>query len=171
MDAGVTPSLRITAEDLAAAASLPTAGQGIGNPGFGMGAVNPESQIPTPSRRSSPWLSPIPLDAPRRVNRLAIASLIVAVLGIPLFGLLTGVVAIVLGSIALGAIHQARGRGTALALTAVLLGVADVVGWAIFLALVLGHPPTGLELTDFDPDPAALENLPPRLNRASARTC
>ena len=66
------------------------------------------------------------------MNSLAVASLVVAVLGIPLFGVLTGVVAIVLGSIAIGAIEKAREKGTGLALAGVLLGIADVIGWVVF---------------------------------------
>ena len=31
---------------------------------------------------------------------------------------------------------------------------------------MLGHPARGVDLTDFDPDPAALENVQPQINRA-----
>jgi hypothetical protein len=143
--ADAEPALRISDGDLAAATPLAAA-------------------------RRGPYVAATLADfvhdsGPRRFNRLAIAAFLTALAGIPLFGLLTGLVATVLGSIALGAIRQTRQRGIVLALTSVFLGIGDVVGWLIFLTLVFAHPGTGLHLSEFDPDPAALENLPPHINR------
>jgi S1-C subfamily serine protease len=114
-----------------------------------------------------PGLSPIVPEIPsRRLSRLALAAFIVALAGIPLFGVLTGLVAIVLGSLALGGIHQTQQRGTGLALTAVLLGLADMIGWVVFLGMMFSGSESRLAQLDFEPDAAALENLPPRIARA-----
>ena len=67
--------------------------------------------------------------APSGVNGLAIASFVCALAGIPLFGIITGLVAVVLAVIALGAIRTTSQRGLGLALSGLLLGLADVVGW------------------------------------------
>lgn len=101
-----------------------------------------------------------------RTNRLAIASLVLAVAGIPLFGLLTGLVAIVLGSLALGAIRTTRQRGTGLAVVGVILGMGDMIGWMIFLAVTLSQPHRALDIDNFEPDVAAFENLVPHIRRA-----
>ncbi len=137
------PSMRITADDLSRA-------------------------VPLPSGRAPPAvLPPIPLrPAKSGTSGLAVAALVVAIAGIPLFGLITGLVAIILGSLALGHIRQSRQTGTVLALAGVLLGVADMAGWLIFLSVVLSRPGPSLELVDFEPDTAALDSLDPRIGRA-----
>ncbi len=147
LGAGSAPALQVTADELAAVEPLPAARAGFSLPAAAMAGFADDF-------------------APRRFNRLAVASLVTALLGIPFFGAVTGLVATVLGSIALGTIRQTRQRGLALALAGVFLGIADVVGWAIFLSLVLGRPPAGVQLSDFEPDPSAMENLPPHINRA-----
>ena len=80
-----------------------------------------------------------PADSPRRTNGWAIASLVTALLGIPMFGIITGIVATVLGSIAIGGIQQTRQKGTWLALVGIFLGLLDVVGWIVFLALAFAR--------------------------------
>ncbi len=143
---GTEPALRISEGDLAAA-------------------------VPLPAARRGPYVASAMPDVaqdlgPRPFNRLAVAAFLTALAGIPLFGALTGLVATILGSVALGSIRQTRQRGVGLALASVFLGIADVVGWVVFLTLVLSHPTDGLRLSDFEPDPTALENLPPPINRA-----
>jgi hypothetical protein len=144
-DAG--PALRVTAEELATAQPLPAPRRGYSLAAVAIGGAADDF-------------------LPRRFNRLAIVAFITALAGIPLFGVVTGLVAIVLGSIALGAIHQSRQRGMVLALVGVLLGIADVVGWAAFLSVTLSRPQTCLELADLEPDASAMDNLPPHINRA-----
>lgn len=90
-----------------------------------------------------------------------------AFFGFPILGLLTGFTAILLGSLALGAIGRARLRGTVLAAGGVLLGLGDMVGWLVALALLYGGtmaPRHGL--TEFRADLTALDNLAPAINRA-----
>jgi hypothetical protein len=137
------PVLTISADDLEQAPALP---------------------LPT-GRRAGPVL-PSAAPAAGGVNRLAVASLVCAFLGIPFFGPLTGLVAIGLGSWALGTLAGTRQRGTGLAVAGVLLGLGDIVGWVVFLALVLGRPGQAVRIDRFTPDLAALEDLPPTLRRA-----
>jgi hypothetical protein len=105
---------------------------------------------------------------PRRWSGAAIAALIVGLAGIPLFGLLTGLIAILLGSLALGGIHHTRRRGTGLAVTGILLGLADMVGWIIFLSFFLGSGGhLAVSLSEFEPDADALNHMPPAIARAA----
>jgi S1-C subfamily serine protease len=106
-----------------------------------------------------------PLATPR-TSRLAIAALICAIAGIPLFGVLTGLVAILLGSLALGALRQTRQKGTGFALTGILLGLADVVVWLVFLSVALSRHGPDLRLEHLRPDLTALRNLDPTIYRA-----
>ena len=139
------PLLKITTEDVARAVPLPPA-----RPLAVAAAI------------------PLPLYRPARsgTSGLAIASLVVAVLGIALFGVITGLVAIALGSIALGSIRNAQQRGTGLAVCGILLGMADVVGWLVFLSFMLSGGGPNITLDDLEPDAGALENLAPHISRA-----
>tara|TARA_R110002072_G_scaffold13481_1_gene56734 strand:+ start:198385 stop:199686 length:1302 start_codon:yes stop_codon:yes gene_type:complete len=103
-----------------------------------------------------------------RWNRLAIVSFVVAILGIPLFGIVTGLVAVVLGGLALVGKHSLKRRGAGLAAGGILLGIADFAGWSIVLFQMGGAPGVGLalDIDEFEPDPVALEALPDHLNRA-----
>ena len=98
-------------------------------------------------------------------NRLGVSSLVVAVLGIPLFGVITGLVAIVMGSIAIS-YREKFARGTTFAVCGLLLGLADVVGWLIFLSVMLNRGGPPLNIANFEPDPAALESVAPHIRRA-----
>ncbi len=103
--------------------------------------------------------------SPRRWNRLSIAALIVSIVGIPLFGLVTGLVGILLGCLAI-ARHSRSHRGVGVAVAGILLGVADVAGWVIGLVLFFQQPGVAIRIDDFEPDPAALKQLPPHILRA-----
>jgi len=104
------------------------------------------------------------------VNGMAIASFICALAGIPLFGIITGLVAVVLAVIALGAIRSTSQRGLGLALSGLLIGLADVVGWIFLLAVMLPwagndlHP--DLHFTEMPPDLSVIRDLEPALQRA-----
>ena len=135
--------LHISPEDLARAEPLPVRQVGPGMPTVAM-----------------PWPT-----APR-VNGLAIASLVCAIAGIPIFGLITGLVAILLASLAFGAIREKHQKGTSLAVVGLLLGLADVVGWLVLLWVFIFKPEKHLRIEDFLPDPAAFNNLDPTIRRA-----
>jgi S1-C subfamily serine protease len=124
--------------------------------------------VPLPSRRALPSSCFVaPPEAPRtRTSRMALAALIVALLGIPIFGAITGLVAVILGSLAIGAIHHTRQRGTWMAVTGVLLGLADVVGWLIFLGVAFSRPEALVNIGEFEPDLESIEHLSPRIARA-----
>jgi S1-C subfamily serine protease len=128
-----------------------------------------ERAAPLPPRRiavvpaaSAPTLQ----RSPRGINRMAIAALIVAIAGIPLFGVLTGAVAVILGALALGAIHQTQQRGMPLAIGGLILGIADVVGWVLFLTFLLNQPQQNVDLTDLKLDMSTLQGLDPQINQA-----
>jgi hypothetical protein len=144
------PVLTITTEELLRAQPIPT---------------RPIPQGLNPTTRSLP-----PAPAVSGTNRLAIASLICAVVGIPLFGLVTGLVAIGLGVAALGSIRQTAQKGLTLALSGVLLGLADVVGWLVLLWVVLGgvgvDRHADVTFSELPPDLAATADLAPELARA-----
>jgi hypothetical protein len=108
-------------------------------------------------------------DAPKtsRWSRLAIAAMIVGLAGIPLFGIVTGFVAILLGSLALGGIHHTRQRGTGLAVTGIVVGLADMVGWIILLYVVYGSGVhLAISLDEFEPDLDALNHMAPAIARS-----
>ena len=105
-------------------------------------------------------------DRPREWNGVAIAALVVAVAGIPLFGLVTGVVAVILGCIALARKSRSSQRGAGLAIGGIVLGVGDVAGWILGLTLYLAPHADPVDLAEFEPDLETLENLPPAIQRA-----
>lgn len=93
-------------------------------------------------------------------------AFVIALLGIPLFGLVTGLVAITLGCIAL-VLHTPNRRGMALAVAAVVIGLVDVIGWSAGLYYVAGGSGrVSVSLDDFKVDPESLEQLPEHLSRA-----
>lgn len=131
------------------------------------------SAVPLAARRvvpagSVPGASPGPAPpAQPRVSRLAIASFITAIAGIPLFGFVTGAVAVVLAAIALGGLRTNGRKGLGWALSGLLIGLADVVGWLVLMSFVLSNTNTvGLvDLGDAEPD-FAVEDMAPKIQRA-----
>jgi Prokaryotic RING finger family 1/Domain of unknown function (DUF4190) len=114
------PVLTISQLDIDNAVPLPTAGPRIRYATAGVPAM-------TAAQQSSG----------RRTSRLAIASLVCAFAGIPFFGPVTGLAAIVLAVSALVMIRGTQLRGIGLAFSGLLLGMVDIVGWMIFLSVML----------------------------------
>ncbi len=79
---------------------------------------------------------------------------------------MTGAVAILLGCLALSRVQAAKQRGIVLSSAAILLGLADVVVWIILLTRINSPESLPMDLADLQADPAALEGMPPHLNRA-----
>jgi hypothetical protein len=104
--------------------------------------------------------------AGRGVNKLAIASLVCGLAGIPLFGLLTGIVAALLGAFALASIRTSGERGLGLALCGLLLGVVDLTGWIILLGVLFFRPHPDLRFAELPPDISIIKDLEPGLQRA-----
>jgi S1-C subfamily serine protease len=99
-------------------------------------------------------------------NGVAVASFVTAVAGIPLFGLVTGLVAIVLGCAALLRQNRRAMRGTEFAVAGIALGAADVAGWMIAIAFLFPFDVGAREMADFEPEAAALDNLDLPIQRA-----
>ena len=105
-------------------------------------------------------------DPKKRWNRTAVWAFVIALLGIPLFGLITGLVAIIVGCIAL-VVQTSERRGLWMGVAGILVGLFDVVGWAVGLHYYLGQNHTFVSLQEFAaPDLASIEELPEHLNRA-----
>jgi S1-C subfamily serine protease len=140
-----------------------------------------------PSRPYAPGSQrvPAPPSSGRR-SRLAVVALVLAVINAALlglfalmyrhaeknilllemlFGLINGLVAILLGGIAIGSIRHHRHKGNAQALTGLLVGLASMITWVVLSAWVLGGQPAS-QLMNFRADPSALEGLDPPINRA-----
>ena len=83
------------------------------------------------------------------------------------FGVVTGLVAILLGSLALGGIHHTRNAARGLAVTGILLGLADTVGWMFCSSFIYGgggH--LTISLDEFEPDADALNHMAPAIARS-----
>lgn len=146
---GRQAEIRITASEIDGAVPLPKPVRaGIGN-------VSPISYSPRPG-----------VATPGTLNRLAVASAVVAFAGIVLAGFVTGIVAVVMAAFALGQIQKSGQRGTAWGIVGVVLGLADAVGWIVLIAVVFSSDMRGVSLDDFEMDPAGLENMEPRIARA-----
>lgn len=101
----------------------------------------------------------------RRWNRASIWAMVVALLGIPLFGIITGLIAILIGCIAL-VIHRENRRGMGLAVAAMVLGLLDVVGWSIGLSSYFGTPRAAVSMSELAIDASSLDDLPEYIARA-----
>jgi S1-C subfamily serine protease len=142
-DPAAAPALTITLEDLAAAEPLPTRSAIDSNNPHGLGFSEPVER----------W------------NRAGVWAFVISLVGIPLFGLITGLVAMVVGCVALAG-HARNNRGLALAVAAIVIGLAEVVGWAIGLSYYLGMPQGMVALEQFTIDPESLNEIPDRIARA-----
>jgi S1-C subfamily serine protease len=135
--------LTITREELAAAEPLPS------RPASASGDAGESG-----GKRSGP-----------RWNRVAVAAFILALIGIPLFGLVTGLIAMVVGCIALTG-HSYGRKGVALAVAAIVIGLFEVIGWAAGLYAYMGASHMMVSLDQLTIDPESLNALPERIARA-----
>jgi hypothetical protein len=101
----------------------------------------------------------------KKWNRVSLWAFAIALLGIPLFGLITGLIAVLFACIALVTHHENR-RGFGLAVVAMLIGLLDVVGWAVAMSHYWGTAMTAVSLAEMTIDPASLNELPDYLARA-----
>lgn len=105
-----------------------------------------------------------------RVSRMAVASLCCAVAGIAMFGLITGLVAVVLAILALGEISRTRRTGKWMAYSGMFVGLGAAGLWVFFLMHILDfggvHHSGGPRATDFKLDPAHLDAMPATISRA-----
>ena len=101
----------------------------------------------------------------KKWNRASVWAFVFALLGIPLFGIITGFIAIVIACIALVTHHENR-RGMGLAVAAMLIGLIDVVGWAAALSTYWGSSGTAVSMAEMALDPDSLDGLPEYIARA-----
>lgn len=105
-----------------------------------------------------------------RVHPLALTAFILSLAGIPLVGLLTGPIAMILAGIALGQLAEnqlLRGRGIAVA--ALVIGLGDIVLWVVMLGFVVPRMnlPAGRAIEQsFVPSSANVEMAPAPIRRA-----
>ena len=106
---------------------------------------------------------------PKPLNRLAVASFLTGLAGTVCVGIITGVVAIALGVLAVARLRTSRERGIGFAAMGVVLGVFDVLLWGAALVMWLSPGPGGAPADsndDLEVDLAALTQLDPPLRRA-----
>jgi S1-C subfamily serine protease len=73
----------------------------------------------------------------RRLHPLALAAFILSLLGIPLVGVVTGAVAMILAGVALGQVSaNPLFKGGKLAVAGLIIGFADVILWVILLGFI-----------------------------------
>ncbi|MCO6044119.1 S1C family serine protease [Aeoliella sp. ICT_H6.2] len=101
----------------------------------------------------------------KRWNKGSIWAFVISLIGIPLFGIVTGLVAILVACIALVG-HRHNQRGLALGVLAIVIGMADVVGWAVGMSYYVGSSQTMVSLQDMAIDLESLDDLPDHLARA-----
>jgi hypothetical protein len=113
------PIIRITPEDVAAAPGTPA----------GLGSVR------------TPWAPPDPPRLRSSSSHLATVSVVLAVLGVCLAGLVVGPFAILLGTVALVVDdgHDSDGA-VGRAMIGIALGFLEMVAWAVGLWIILGLP-------------------------------
>jgi S1-C subfamily serine protease len=98
-------------------------------------------------------------------NRTSVGAFILSLIGIPLFGIITGLLAIVVACIGLAG-HTRGQRGVVLGVAAIIIGLGEVIGWAFGLSYYLGTSQTMVAIEQFAIDPESLQELPDRIGRA-----
>lgn len=104
------------------------------------------------------------------IHPLALAAFVLSLVGIPLVGLVTGAIAVLLAGTALSQItsHPVY-RGRRLALAGMVIGMIDIVGWVLVLSLVLTRPymPISSQMARPEfPSPAYLAGSPDHIRQA-----
>ncbi len=116
---------------------------------------------------------PAPADPSSRAMRLhplALTAFILSLAGIPIVGLVTGAIAMILAGIALGQLAEnqlLRGRG--LAVAALAIGLGDIVLWVVMLGFVVPRMnlPAGRAIEQsFVPSSTNVELAPSHIRRA-----
>lgn len=106
---------------------------------------------------------------PVRKSGLALAAFIVGVLSIPGFGIVTGPLAIILGTVAILSLKPQQ-KGVYFAASSIVLGLGSFIGWTLFLFQGLptlgGGGQVAISLEDMEVDPDDLEGVSPEIERA-----
>lgn len=77
-------------------------------------------------------------DEPKK-NGMAIAGFVCSLVGLFLFGFITGVLAIIFSAIGLGKIKKdpSKWEGKGMAIAGLIIGIVDIIAWVLILALLL----------------------------------
>lgn len=101
------------------------------------------SQVPPPPQQQPmPPQQPMYGQPPMQGQKkgLAIASLVVSLVGLLCFGVILGPLAIIFGAIALSKAnsepHMYGGKGMAVA--GLIIGIVDIIGWVIYMFIRFG---------------------------------
>jgi S1-C subfamily serine protease len=122
--------------------------------------------VPLPSRTTTTAVDSTHSEPKKsRWNRTAVSAFVLALVGIPLFGLVTGLIAMVVGCVALAS-HSYGRRGISLAVAAIVIGLFEVIGWAAGLYMFMGSPHMMVSLDQLTIDPESLDALPDGIARA-----
>ncbi|MEZ5940133.1 MAG: S1C family serine protease [Planctomycetaceae bacterium] len=145
------PSMKISMDEIEGAyVSMPTANE------------SPASSTDSKGRRKRR-----PVQKYTGWNKLTIASFVVALLGIPLIGIVTGPIAALLGALGLAS-RKPQQKGLWLGALAIMLGLTEFVGFAGYFASqmgALGQHHVNI-MDDADIDPEVLRDLPAPIGRA-----
>ncbi|WP_339733851.1 trypsin-like peptidase domain-containing protein [uncultured Gimesia sp.] len=99
-------------------------------------------------------------------NKLAIWAFFISLLGIPLFGIVTGLIAMILACIALVS-HPTHKKGFGLAVAGLMIGFFEIIGWSAGIYFYSDTPHTNsIAFSEYAFDPSSLDNLPSHLKRA-----
>jgi len=140
---GAAPAITITRDELSSAVPLPT---------------RPASAFSTSAAAESGTRR-------ERWNRAAVVAFIVSLVGIPFFGIVTGLIAVIIACVALAG-HSTNHKGLAFGVLAIVIGIGEVILWAAGLAYFASETHTAVSLAELSIDPESLEQLPDRIARA-----
>jgi hypothetical protein len=68
---------------------------------------------------------------------MAVASLVVGLIGLLIFGVVMGILAIIFGAVGIGKANKLGGKGKGMAIAGLILGIVDILAWIVILAAVM----------------------------------
>ena len=109
----------------------------------------------------SPGMARPPLPVKKKLSILALLAFVCALVGAVLFGI-PGLLAIVLGAVAIGIINTRKNlKGTGFAAAAIIIGVIDIVGWGAAAGLFFLRDHARTTPGDFAIEPPLGEHFEP----------
>lgn len=74
----------------------------------------------------------------KRTNGMAIASLVVGLIGLILFPIILGPLAIIFGGVGMGFANKNNGSGKGLAIAGLIIGIIDLLIFFVLIAVFMG---------------------------------
>jgi hypothetical protein len=68
-------------------------------------------------------------------NGMAVAALVVGLIGLVLFGVVMGILAIIFGALGIGKANKIGGKGKGMAIAGLILGVVDILVFIVLMAV------------------------------------